>query len=72
MKEYAVEILLSLIGIVLGKILTYFKSMNEHVKAVSDSVSQLNLKLELVIKDMSWHKSELDGIKERLEHLENK
>lgn len=70
-----VEIITGLFGFiltVLGTLLvSYFKDMKNDVKNMSESVFQLNIKLEKVISDQSYHKEEIQDIKQRLKDLEN-
>lgn len=70
-----VEIITGLFGFiltVLGTLLvSYFKDMKNDVKNMSESVFQLNIKLEKVISDQSYHKEEIQDIKKRLKDLEN-
>lgn len=77
--NYLMEIIVGFFGLicsVLGTmIVMYFKGLNKTVadnaKEVKDSIieikdemSKMNLKLEKVITDQSWHKEEMNEIKE--------
>jgi len=56
---------------VLGTLLlVIFKDMKDDVKAMSKSMVQMNLKLEKVITDQSWHKEEISEVKHRVTKLE--
>lgn len=61
------EIIVAVFGFVLtilGTILIMsFKDMKTDVKVMSGSMINLNLKLEKVITDQSWHKEETNEIK---------
>ncbi len=50
----------------------YFKDMKSDVKNMSSSMTDMNIKLEKVITDQSWHKEEMSEIKDRIKHLEDK
>lgn len=68
------EILISIFGFILtilGTLLiSYFKEMKQDVKSMSDSVMQLNIKLEKVILDQSWHKEEINELNEKIVKME--
>lgn len=74
--SFAIELGLAIFGFVLtilGTILiTCFNSMRKDLKQISDSVVEMNIKLEKVITDQSWHKDEMNEIKERIIILEQK
>ena len=65
-----IEILLAVIGGIGTLALSYFREMKNDVKSMSESIVQLNLKLERVINDQTWHRQELNEIKQRLDALE--
>jgi predicted nucleic acid-binding Zn-ribbon protein len=48
----------------------YFKDMKNDVKNMSRSMIDMNVKLEKVITDQSWHKEEIKEIKQRISALE--
>lgn len=68
------EIIISIFGFILtilGTLLiTYFRDMKSDVKSMSESIVQLNIKLERVILDQSWHKEEMQELKDKLKILE--
>lgn len=70
-----IELLIALFGFILtmlGTLLvSYFKDMKTDVKSMSDSIMQLNIKLEKVISDQTYHKEEITEIKNRLKDLES-
>lgn len=72
----AIELGLAVFGFVLtilGTILiSCFNSMRKDLKQISDSVVEMNIKLEKVITDQSWHKDEMNEMKERIVKLETK
>lgn len=70
------EIIISIFGFILtilGTVLIlYFKDMKTDVKTMSESMVKMNVKLEKVITDQSWHKREINEIKSRISGLEHK
>jgi predicted nucleic acid-binding Zn-ribbon protein len=70
------EILLLIFGSVLSALgtllLAYFKGIKTDISTMSASMVQMNLKLEKVITDQSWHKEEITELKERITSLESK
>lgn len=69
-----VEIILSVFGFILtilGTLLIgYFKDLKADVKNMSTSIIELNIKLERVILDQTWHKEEIALIKEQINGLQ--
>lgn len=69
------EIIVGIFGFVLtvlGTLLiSYFKDMKNDIKAMSVSMGQMNVKLEKVITDQSWHNREIAEIKDRITKLED-
>lgn len=69
------EVLIGIFGFIismLGAILVInFKDMKLDVKKMSSSMGEMNVKLEKVITDQTWHKEEMNEIKSRLTTLEN-
>lgn len=61
--------ILTILGTLL---LSYFKEMKSDVKNMSQSIFQLNMKLERVISDQSWHKDEIVEMKERIHAIEKR
>lgn len=74
--NFAIELGLATFGFVLtilGTILiSCFNSMRKDLQKISQSVVEMNIKLEKVINDQSWHKDEMNEIKERIKNLETK
>jgi len=69
--ESLVNHLFEIIVTGLGSILViYFKEMKTDVKEMSGNMAEMNVKLEKVITDQTWHKEEIAEIKERVKHLE--
>ncbi len=50
----------------------YFKNMNRNVERMSKSMIDMNVKLEKVVTDQSWHHREIKEIKDRINDLEHK
>jgi predicted nucleic acid-binding Zn-ribbon protein len=50
----------------------YFKNMNTNVENMSRSMIDMNIKLEKVVTDQSWHHREIKEIKDRISDLEHK
>lgn len=73
--ELIIGVILAIVGTVLSVVstllLSYFKDMKNNIKNMSDSMVQMNVKLEKVITDQSWHKEEMGEIKSRLSYLES-
>lgn len=69
------EIGLAVLGFILtalGTILvTCFNSMRGNLEKISNSVVEMNIKLERVILDQAWHKDEIAEIKKRIDNLED-
>lgn len=66
--NHAFELVLTGLATVL---VIYFKDMRNDVKNMSSSMVDMNLKLEKVITDQSWHKEEISEIKDRIKKLED-
>jgi len=68
------QIAIPLFGLVLTALgtllLSYFREMKNDVKNMTGSLIELNIKLERVILDQTWHKEEISVIKERLDALQ--
>lgn len=60
---------LSILGTIL---LMYFKDMKNSVMSMSESISELNVKMEKVVTDISWHREEIEKIDARINELEKK
>ena len=71
--QIVVAILLALFGGVitaLGTVLLmYFKDMKNSVGSLNVNVGDLNLKMERVIAAQSWHKDEINEIKEEMKGI---
>lgn len=67
--NHAFELVLTGLATVL---VIYFKDMKSDVKNMSQSIFQLNMKLERVISDQSWHKDEIVEMKERIHAIEKR
>lgn len=71
-----IEIILSVFGLVLTALgtllLGYFKDLKLDVKSMSSSIIELNIKLERVILDQTWHKEEITMLKDDIAMLKNK
>jgi len=48
-----------------------FKYMRGDVGDMSESMGEMNIKLEKVITDQTWHKEEMQEMKARISVLEN-
>lgn len=70
------EIIIGVFGFILTilgtLIMSYFKSMSKDMESMSQNMIEMNIKLEKVITDQSWHKEEMTEIKDRLTRLEEK
>lgn len=68
------EIILTTFGFVLTilgtLLLNYFREMKTDVKNMSYSIIELNIKLEKVMTDQTWHKEEMSLLKERIDTLQ--
>lgn len=62
-----VEAALAVIGIM---ITILFSGVRKDLSSISKSVIDLNIKIEKVITDQSWHKEEIRDIKNRLDAIE--
>lgn len=60
--------ILTMLGTLL---LSYFKSMREDINKMSESICDMNTKLATVINDQTWHKEELQELKDRVHKLEH-
>lgn len=49
-----------------------FKFMRIDVGEMSDSMGEMNIKLEKVITDQTWHKEEMKEVKARISLLEKR
>jgi hypothetical protein len=70
------EIIIGVFGFVLTLlgtlVVTYFKSMSKNMETMSQNMIEMNIKLEKVITDQSWHKEEMKGMKEDHDEISNK
>ena len=63
------EIIIGVFGFILTilgtLIMSYFKSMSKDMESMSQNMIEMNIKLEKVITDQSWHKEEMTEIMNR-------
>lgn len=76
MEKYLLEIIIASFGFsltIIGTLLlSSFKNLSKNSNKMSTTMSEMNIKLEKVITDQTWHHREMKEAKERISSLENK
>ncbi len=72
--------IIQIVGVVIGCLLSaigtilvfQFSGMNKSIVKVVGSINTLNIQIAEVIKDLSWHKSEIKSIKLQISEVKRK
>ena len=76
MEANLTEIILSILGFIFTVfgtcLIGQFRGIKIDLAKMSSSVVEMNLKLERVITDQTWHRQEIKEINEKIKNLERR